>query len=112
MKTSADPYLEIRNPNWSCNFQHGHCTFVTIIFRLFAKLFINLAMRMRALFTKPASIFGLVGDILPLGLFPLGLRVLDAFLLILLHERTRRKIRLYQFSALIHIVSETARVSF
>ena len=32
-----------------------------------------------------------------LRLLPLGLRVLDAFSLILLHERTRRKIRLVSF---------------
>ena len=44
----------------ACNFQHSHCTFVTILFRPFARLFFNLAMRIRALFPKPASIFGLV----------------------------------------------------
>ena len=44
----------------SCNFQFSHCTFVTILLRPFARLFINLAMRMRALFPKSASIFGLV----------------------------------------------------
>ena len=37
-------------PQLSCNFQHCHCTFVTILFRLFARLFINLAMRTRAPF--------------------------------------------------------------
>ena len=36
----------------SCSFQHSHCTFVTILFRLFARLFINLAMRIRALSTS------------------------------------------------------------
>ena len=36
----------------SCNFQHSHCSFVTILFRPFARLFINLAMRTRALFPK------------------------------------------------------------
>ena len=44
----------------SCNFQHSHCTFVTILFGPFARLFINLAMRIRALFPKSASILGLV----------------------------------------------------
>ena len=44
----------------SCNFQHSHCTFVTILLRPFARLFINLAMRIRALFSQSASIFGLV----------------------------------------------------
>ena len=28
----------------SCNFQHSHCTFATILFRPFARLFINLTM--------------------------------------------------------------------
>ena len=41
-------------------FQHGHCTFVTILFRPFARLFINLAMCIRALFTKSAYILRLV----------------------------------------------------
>ena len=36
----------------SCTFQHSHCTFVTILFRPFAGLFINLAMSIRALFPK------------------------------------------------------------
>ena len=44
----------------SCNFQHIHCTFVTILFRPFVRLFINLALRIRALFHKSASIFWLV----------------------------------------------------
>ena len=44
----------------ACNFQHSHCTFVTILFRPFASQFINLAMRIRALFLKSASILGLV----------------------------------------------------
>ena len=43
----------------SCNFQHSHCTFVTILFGCFARLFINLTMCIRVLFTKSASIFGL-----------------------------------------------------
>ena len=40
--------------------QHGYCTFVIILFGTFTRLFINLAMRIRALFPEPASIFGLV----------------------------------------------------
>ena len=42
----------------SCNFQHSHCTFVTILFGPSARLFINMAMRTRALFPKSASFFG------------------------------------------------------
>ena len=91
----------------SCIFQHSHCTFVTILFRPFARLFFHLAMRIRALFSKSGPTLGLVEqafwrmpvfhrmnwckflwgiscrdnrNILPLGLFPLGLLVLDAFL--------------------------------
>ena len=88
--------------------QHSHCTLVTILFRPVAGLFVNLAMRIRALFTKSASIFWLVEQalwrmplftewsgassfdplrwslhgnraIFPLGLLPLGILVLDAF---------------------------------
>ena len=33
----------------SCTFQQSHCTFLTILFRPFARLFFNLAMRIRAL---------------------------------------------------------------
>ena len=44
----------------SCTFQHSNCTFVTILFGPFARLFINLAMRIRALFPKPATTLGLV----------------------------------------------------
>ena len=40
--------------------QHSHCTSVTILFKPFARLFINLAMRIRALFTKSATTLGLV----------------------------------------------------
>ena len=43
-----------------CNFQHSHCTFVTILSRPFAWLFINLAMCIRALFSKSATTLGLV----------------------------------------------------
>ena len=85
--------------------QHGYCTFVIILFRPFASLFINLAMSIRALFSKSATTLGLVEQAFwrvpfltewsgassfevilarqsshsPLGLLPLGLGVLDAF---------------------------------
>ena len=59
MTTSAAPYPEIRNPI-VVYFQHSHCTFVTILFRPFARLFFNMAMRIRALFSKSASTLGLV----------------------------------------------------
>ena len=38
--------------------QHDHCTFVTILFKPFARLSINLAMHTRALFTKSATTLG------------------------------------------------------
>ena len=44
----------------SFNFLHSHCTFVTILFRPFMWLFINLAMRIRALLSKSASILRFV----------------------------------------------------
>ena len=86
-------------------FQYSHCTFV-ILFGPSCRLFINLTMCIRALLTKFATTLCLVEqafwrvpfftkwviasscevislqghrDILPLGLLPLGLRVLDAF---------------------------------
>ena len=40
--------------------QHGYCTFVIILFGPLTKLFINLAMRIRALFPKSATTLGLV----------------------------------------------------
>ena len=40
--------------------QHGHCTFVIILFGPFAGLFINLAMCIRALISKSATTLGLV----------------------------------------------------
>ena len=49
-------------------------------------------------------------DNLPLGLFPLGLRVLDAFFT-LLRRRSWRRVPLCRFCTLIRIVSETATVS-
>ena len=40
--------------------QDSYCTFVTIIFVPFARLFVNLTMRIRALFPKSATTLGLV----------------------------------------------------
>ena len=100
----------------------------------FAWLFIILAMCIRAVFSKSASILGLAEQAFwrmpfftewigassfevilarpsPLGLLPLGLRVLDAFH-ILLRRRSWRRVRLCQFCTLIDIVTETASVSF
>ena len=48
----------------SCNFQHSHCTSVTILFKPFARPLINLAMRIRALFPKSASILQLVEQVI------------------------------------------------
>ena len=118
--------------------QHGHCTFVTILFGPFARLFINLAMRVRALFPKPATTLGLVEHAfwrMPLFTEWIGVSSFEVILagpsrhsttgtlaygtsgsrrmsLILLHERTRRRIRLCQFCTLVDIVTETAIVSF
>ena len=47
-------------PNCRVTFQRSHCTFVTFLFRPFARLFVNLAMRVRALFTKSTPTLGLV----------------------------------------------------
>ena len=122
----------------SCNFQHSHCTFVTILVRPFAGLFINLAMRMKALFPKSASIFWLAEQALwrmplvtkwvvaspfevilagpskhsPTETLAFGTSGSRRISLILPHERIRRRIRLCRFCTLIDIVSETAIVSF
>ena len=122
----------------SCNFQHSHCTFVTILFRPDDRLFINLAMRMRALFLKSSSIFGLVEQAfwrMPFFTEWIGASSFEVILagqskhsstgalasrtsgsrcifLILPRRRSRRGIRLCCFCTLIDIVSETAIVSF
>ena len=81
--------------------QHGYCTFVIILFGPLTRLFINLTMCIRALFPKrlleqefwtvplftewvDASSFEVIltrpsKHSIQLGLFPLGLLVLDAF---------------------------------
>ena len=113
--------------------QHGHCTFVTILFGPFAGLLINLAVCTRALFTKSATALGLVEQAIwrvPLFTESSGASPFEVILarqsrhsttgtsgsrrisLILPHERTRRRIRLCQFYTLVHIVAETAIVSF
>ena len=53
----------------SCKFQFCHCTLVTILFIPFARPFVNLAVCIRALFPKPASISGLVEHILEDAIF-------------------------------------------
>ena len=100
--------------------QHSHCIFVIILFGPFARLFINLTMRIRALFTKSATTLGFVEQAfwrVPLftewvgassfevifawpsrhSTFLLGLRVLDAFLSFCCMKRIRRRIRLWTF---------------
>ena len=95
-------------------------------------------MRIRALFPKFASLFGLVEQafwrmpfftegvvqvpsgqslhgsraIFPLGLLPLGLLVLDAFLTLCCVEDLGEEFGCVDFCALIHIVTGTAIVSF
>ena len=51
MKTSPAPYLDIRN-KLSCNFHNSHCTFVTILFRPFARQFVNLAVCIKSTFLQ------------------------------------------------------------
>ena len=117
--------------------QHGHCTFVTILFWPFAGLFINLAMRIRALFPRSATTLGLVEQTfwrVPLFTEWIGASSFEVILSgpsrhsttgtsssgtlgsrcishTLLRRRARRRIRLCRICTLIHIVSETAFVS-
>ena len=118
--------------------QHSHCTFVTILFRHFARLLFNLAMRIRALFTKSASILRLVEQAfwrMPFFTEWIGASSFEVILagqsrhsstgtlasgtsgsrrtsLILPRRRVRRRIRLCCSCTLIDIVTETATVSF
>ena len=118
--------------------QHGYCIFVTILFRPFARLFINLAMCIRALFSKSASICRLVEQAfwrMPFftewsgassfevilagpsrhsssGTLASGTSGSRRISLILPRRRARRRIRLCRFCTLIDIVTETAFVSF
>ena len=151
MKTSAAPYPEIRNPivvylmksvqNRSpCSLrllillQHNHCTFVTILFGPYARLFFNLSMRIRALFPKSASILRLVEQAfwrMPFfyrmnwckflsgpsrhpstGTSSSGTSDSRRISLILPRRRARRRIRLCLFCTFTDIVTETALVSF
>ena len=123
-------------PNCRVIFQYNHCTFVTILFWPFARLFINLAVCTRALFPKSASIFGLVEQALQRMPFftewvVRSFKVILArqsshfhtcasasrtsgsrcIFLILLRRRSWKKIRLCRFCTIILIVSETAIVS-
>ena len=122
----------------ACNFQHSHCTCVTILFRPFARLFFNLAMRIRALFPKSESTLGLEKQAfwrMPFLTEWSGASSFEAILarpskhsstwasasgtsgsrrisFILPRRRARRRIRLCCFCTLIDIVTETAIVSF
>ena len=117
--------------------QHGYCTLDIILLGPFSRLFINLTVCIRALFTKSTTTLGLVKQAfwrVPLftervvassfqvilarpsihsttGTFSSGTSGSRCFSLILLHERIRRRIRLCYFSMLIDIVAETAIVS-
>ena len=119
-------------------FQHGHCTFVTILFRPFARLFVNLAVCLRALFSKSASILGLVEpafwrmpfftEWIGASSFEVGLARQSShsptwasasrtsgsrcIFHILPHGRSWRRVRLCRFCTLIQVVLETATVSF
>ena len=138
LKTSAAPYLEIRNSQLSCNFQHSHCTLVTNLFTPFARLFINLAMRIRALFPKSATTLRLVEQAFWRMPFFTEWSGASSFEVILARQsrhsptwasasgtsgsrcishtlprrRSRRRVRLCRFCTLIDIVTETAIVSF
>ena len=116
--------------------QHSHCTLVIILFGPFSRLFINLTMCEWALFTKPTTTLveqafwrvpfstkwviassSKVSLARPsrhssTGTSASGTSGSRWFSLILLHERIRRRTRWFDFSTLIHIVAETAIVSF
>ena len=107
--------------------QHGYCTFVITLFGPSTRLFINLTMCTRALFTKSATTLGLVEQAFwrvpfftewigassfelilawpskhsSTGTSSSGTSVFRRFLYILLHERIKRRIRLCHFCSLI-----------
>ena len=117
--------------------QHGSCTFVTILFWPFTRLFINLTMCIRALFPKSATTVCLVEQAFrrvtlftervdassfevilarpskhsTAGALTSGTSGPRRFSFILPHERIWRRIRLCHFSTFINIVTETAIVS-
>ena len=118
--------------------QHSHCTFVIILFGPFARLFINLATCIRALFPKTSNhswscrtsilegatfhkmsyckffkaILAKPSRDPTTGTSSSGTSGSRCFSLILLHERIRRRIRLCHLATLKNIVAETAIVSF
>ena len=118
--------------------QHGYCTFVIIRFGPFTRLFINLTMCLWALFSKFATTLGLVEQAFwkvpfftkwviassskvilarpsrrsTARTFTPGTSGPRWFSLTLLHERILRRIWWWTFPTLIHIVAETAIVSF
>ena len=122
----------------SCTFQHGYFTFVTILLRPFAGLFVNLAVCVRALISQFASIFGLVEQAFWRMSFFTEWKCASSLEVILAGQsrhsstwasasrtsgsrcishilprgRSRRRIRLCRFCTLILTVSETAIVSF
>ena len=122
----------------SCNFQHSHYTFVTILLRPFARLVFNLTVCVRALSPNSASILWFVEQAfwrMPLFTEWIGASSFEVILAgqsrhssigtrasktsgsrcifhILPRRRSRRRIRLCRFCTLIHVVPETAIVSF
>ena len=130
MKTSAAPCPGIRNPNVVYVMSDPHS------FGPFTRLFINLTMCRRALFSKSATTLGLVEQAfwrMPLFTEWIGASSFEVILagpskhsttgtlssgtsgsrrifLILPRERGRRRIRLCRFCTLIDIVTETAIV--
>ena len=118
--------------------QHSNCTFVTILFGPFARLFFSLAMRIRAHFYKSASTLGLVEQAfwrMPFFTEWVGASSFELILagpsrhsstgtlasgtsgsrrvsLVFLRRRARRWIRLCHFCTFFDIVTETAIVSF
>ena len=119
-------------------FQHSHCTSVTILCRPFARVFFNLAMRIRALFRKSATTLGLVEqEFWRMPFFTKRIRASSCEVILakqskhsstgtfasrtsgsrcislrLPRRRARSRIPLCCFCTLIDIVTETATVSF
>ena len=117
--------------------QNSHYTFAIIPFGLFCRLFINLAMCIRALFPKPTTTLRLVEQVfwrVPLFTEWIGASSIEVILarpsrqfatgtpssgtsgsrwfsLILLHERIRRRIWWCNFSTPVNVVAETVIVS-
>ena len=122
----------------SCIFSIATALLSPFFFRPLAKLFFNVAMRIRSLFSKSASVLRLVEQAFWRMPFFTEWIVVSSFSvivaeqwkhsttgavasgtsgsprnsLILLRRRTRRRIRLCHFCTLINIVTETAIVSF